>query len=180
MRSTGVEVPFEDFVLARGPALVRFAYALCGDAHLAEDLVQEVLARTSSRWGRLQPSPEPYLRTAIARELISWRRRRSHGERPSDIPDHSGGHAADEIVDRDPLWRLLAGLPARQRAVLVLRHYEALPDREIAALLGCRDSTVRSLAARGAAALRAHPDLAYLSDSGTRHAGSPDQDGARS
>lgn len=157
-----MQVPFDDFVLARGPALVRFAYALCGDRHLAEDLVQEVLARLSSRWGRLQDRPEPYIRTAIARELVSWRRRRSHSESPTELPDRGGGRAPDDIVERDPLWRLLATLPVRQRAVLVLRHYEALPDTEIAELLGCRAATVRSLAARGAAALRAHPDLASL------------------
>lgn len=155
-------VDFEQYVLARGPALVRFAYALCGDRHLAEDLVQEVLARTAPRWSRLQPSPEAYLRTCVAHELVSWRRRRSYGERPGPVPDRTGGRDADEVVERDPLWRLLAELPVRQRAVLVLRHYEALPDREIAALLGCREATVRSLASRGAAALRAHPHLAHL------------------
>ncbi len=69
--NTGVAATSEQFVLARGPALVRFAYALCGDRHLAEDLVQEVLARCARRWTRLQDRPEAYVRTAIVRELIS-------------------------------------------------------------------------------------------------------------
>lgn len=153
---------FEEFVLARGPALVRFAHALCGDRHLAEDLVQEVLARCSRRWGRIADRPEPYVRKAVAHELVSWRRRRSHSERPGDVPDREAPH--DDPAERDALWRLLAELAPRQRAVLVLRHYEGLPDPDIAALLGCSRATVRSLAARGAAVLRDHPELAHLQE----------------
>lgn len=154
-------VTVETFVRARGPALVRFAYALCGDRHLAQDLVQEALARCARRWDRIDGAPEAYVRKAVARELISWRRRRSHGERPGPIPDRPGlGH--DDLAARDEVWRAMATLPRRQRAVLVLRHYEALPDAEIAELLGVSRGTVRSLAARAAASLRAHPQLAYL------------------
>ena len=159
--NTGVAVTFEQFVLGRGPALVRFAYALCGDRHLAEDLVQEVLARCARRWDRLQDAPEPYVRTAIVRELVSWRRRRSHAEQPGEIPDVAAAEV--DVSARDELWRAMGGLPVKQRAVLVLRHYEALPDTEIAALLGISRSTVRSLAARAATTLRRHPHLAHLS-----------------
>jgi RNA polymerase sigma factor (sigma-70 family) len=53
------------------------------------------------------------------------------------------------------MWRILGELPARQRAAVVLRYYEELPDRDIAALLGCREATVRSLVARGLHTLRA-------------------------
>lgn len=153
---------FEEFVLARGPALVRFATGLCGDHHLAEDLVQDVLSRCSTRWNRLADRPEPYVRTALVRELVSWRRRRSSTEVPGELADEAGRGRADDVVERDAIWRLLATLSRRERAVLVLRHYEALPDAEIAGLLGCREATVRSLAARGAGRLRAHPDLAHL------------------
>ena len=52
------------------------------------------------------------------------------------------------------MWQLLARLPKQQRAVLVLRYYEDLPDPEIAAVLGCSASTVRSNAARALARLR--------------------------
>lgn len=161
MRRSDVSVAFEDFVVARGPALVRFAHALCGDRQLGEDLVQEVLLKAYRRWARLD-SPEAYLRTALCRELVSWRRRRSAGERPSDLPDRVGPSDSDAVDEHDAAWRLLCQLPTRQRAVLALRYWEALPDREIAALLGCSEGTVRSSASRAFAALRAHPDLAHL------------------
>ncbi|MCW2777022.1 MAG: transcriptional regulator, LuxR family [Frankiales bacterium] len=155
MRGEGVT--FEEFVLARGPALVRFAHGLCGDRHLAEDLLQDVLARCSPRWDRLADRPEPYVRAALVRALVSWRRRRSSTEQPGVLPDLAAPEGGPE--ERDAVWRLLATLSPRERAVLVLRHYEALPDDEIAALLGCRPATVRSLAARGAARVRALPDV---------------------
>lgn len=161
MRPRDVTPVFEDFVVARGPALVRFAHALSGDRQLAEDLVQDVLVKAHRRWGRLD-SPEAYLRTALCRELVSWRRRRSHSERPAELPDSPSGAEVDGVVERDAVWRMLAELPVRQRAVLVLRYWEALPDREIAQLLSCSQGTVRSSAARAFAVLRRHPDLAHL------------------
>jgi DNA-directed RNA polymerase specialized sigma24 family protein len=75
---------FEEFVAGRSLALTRFAYVLSGDRHLAEDLVQEVLARLHRRWPRVAAGgqPDAYVRRAIVRELLSWRRRRASGERP--------------------------------------------------------------------------------------------------
>jgi RNA polymerase sigma factor (sigma-70 family) len=72
--------------------------------------------------------------------------------------DHHDVAAADDLAEgvqrRDTTWLLLATLPRRQRAVLVLRFYEDLPDHDIAAALGCTESTVRSNAARALATLR--------------------------
>ena len=70
--------------------------------------------------------------------------RRSAGERPGEVPDRVGPGTADGVVERDAVWRLLATLQARQRAVLVLRYWEGLPDREIAGLLGFSEGTVRN------------------------------------
>ena len=168
MRQQGVTVPFEDFVVARWPALVQFAHGLSGDRHLAEDLVQEVLAKATGRWSRLD-SPEAYLRVSVCRELVSWRRRRSHGERPWEVPDRPGssdlGH---DVVERDAVWQLLATLPPRQRAVLVLRYWEGLSDREIARHLDCSQGTVRGCASRAFAVLRGAPDLAHVQPDGAR------------
>jgi RNA polymerase sigma factor (sigma-70 family) len=66
------------------------------------------------------------------------------------------------VAERDALWRALAALSPRQRAVLVLRNYEQLEDREIASILRCRQATVRSLAARGLQALRDSAGLAVV------------------
>lgn len=148
---------FEDFIAARGDALVRFALMLCGDPHRAEDLVQTALARVYPRWGRVSAMerPEAYVKTVLVHDHLRWWRRRSSGEVPvehlREVPtaDPSTAHAA-----RDAVWRLLGRLPRQQRAVLVLRYYEDLPDSEIAEILHCKPGTVRSLASRALATLR--------------------------
>jgi RNA polymerase sigma-70 factor (sigma-E family) len=149
---------FDAFVQARGSALLRFAYVLSGDAHLAEDLVQEVLARLHRRWDKITAMhhAEAYVRSAIARQFVSWRRRRSAGEAIlAEVPEPAAvAEPQQRVLARDQMWRLLAGLPRAQRAVLVLRFYCDLPDGEIAALLGCGESTVRSQAARALARMR--------------------------
>jgi RNA polymerase sigma-70 factor (sigma-E family) len=154
-----VDGTFEEYVAARGDALLRFAYLLCADRHLAEDLVQEVLARIHDRWYRLThvEQPDAYLRKAIVRQFLSWRRRRASREISLDrLPDRAGAapDGAARHAARDEMWRLLADLPRKQRAVLVLRFYEDLPDHEIADALGCRPATVRVHASRGLARLR--------------------------
>lgn len=149
---------FDDFVRSRGDALLRFAYVLCGNAHLGEDLVQEVLARMHPRWERVtvMESPEAYVRTAIVRQFLSWRRRRSAGEAVvAEVPEPAGlDEPQQRVLARDQMWQLLAGLPRAQRAVLVLRFYCDLADADIAALLDCRETTVRSQAARALARMR--------------------------
>ena len=149
---------FDEFVHGRGRALLRFAYVLSGDAHLAEDLVQEVLARMHRRWHKVteMENAEAYVRTAIVRQYLSWRRRRASKEAIlAEVPEPPGrDDPQHRVVARDQMWQLLAGLPRAQRAVLVLRFYCDLPDDEIAALLGCGMSTVRSQAARALAKMR--------------------------
>ena len=152
-----MQASFEEYVIARGARLLRFAYVLCGDRHLAEDLVQEALARSHRRWSRIEAAqPDAYLRSAIVRAHLSWRRRRSSGERVlGELPDRTdGADFTDRGAIRDELWTLLATLTRAQRAVLVLRFFEDLDDRRIAEVLGCAESTVRVHAARGLAALR--------------------------
>ncbi len=148
----------EAFVAARGPALRRFAYVLCGDRQRAEDLVQSALARVLKHWSRVRvmEHPEAYVRQAVVREHLAWWRRRSSAEVVSDAPPDRAlpGDFTTTAAERDETWRLLAGLPPRQRAVLVLRFYEDLDDAAVARLLGTTESTVRSNATRGLAALR--------------------------
>jgi RNA polymerase sigma-70 factor (sigma-E family) len=153
-----VEGSFEEYVTARGDMLLRFAYVLSGDRYLAEDLVQEVLSRIHGRWHRMAKveQPDAYLRTAIVRQFLSWRRLRSSGETPTDqLPERlSIADTATRYAAQDEMWRLLAALPRRQRTVLVLRFYVDLPDPEIAEMVGCRETTVRVHASRGLARLR--------------------------
>ncbi len=150
---------FESFVAARGTAYFRFAYLLCGDHHLAEDLVQEVLARMHGRWRKLASidQPDAYVRKAILHQFLSWRRRRSSSELVAEtLPETQRSSAGypERQAERDALWGQLATLPRQQRAVLVLRYYEDLDDPAIGSLLGCSPVTVRTHASRGLARLR--------------------------
>jgi RNA polymerase sigma-70 factor (sigma-E family) len=154
-----VELGFDEYVALRGAVLVRFAVMLCGDQHRAEDLTQAVLARACTAWFRIgrMAQPEAYIKRMILREWLTWRRRRSSGEVPmADLPASVGNTipAPGEPLTTTAVWGALAKLPARQRAVLVLRYYEDLPDERIAALLGCAVGTVRSSASRSLATLR--------------------------
>ena len=150
---------FDEFVAARGEAFLRFALMLCGDRHLAEDLVQSVLAKAYVRWSRVaaMERPEAYLKTVLVHDHLRWWRRRSSRELPLAAPADGSvaGDGAEAHASRDAAWELLRRLPKRQRAVLVLRYYEDLSDAEIAAVLGCAQSTVRSQAVRALATLRA-------------------------
>lgn len=169
---------FEEYVTQRGAALLRFAFVLCGDRHLAEDLVQEVLARIHRRWHRMAhvAQPDAYLRAAIVRQFLSWRRRRSSSELAlAELPEPPGGDpdAAARYAARDEMWRLLSRLPRRQRAVLVLRYYEDMADEDIATTLDCRVTTVRVHAHRGLTELRkllnpppANPNVSIATQTG--------------
>lgn len=140
-------VDFADFVHGRTAALLRFAYLLTGDSHLAEDLVQEALARTHRHWSSIvrEDGPEPYVRKAILRQYLSWRRRKSAGELPiADVPDRPAPDELESrVVEADEMWAMLGTLSRAQRAVMILRYYEDLPDGDIARLLNCSPATVR-------------------------------------
>lgn len=142
---------FVALVRERSPALLSYAYRLTGSAQDAEDLLQDVLIRTALAWGRVrkQDNPEGYVRVALARGAINGGRRRR--EIPSSSLPEPPAAAPD---DRDALWEVVCSLPPRQRAVLVLRYYEALSEREIATVLEISAGTVKSQASRGLVTLR--------------------------
>ena len=146
------------FVRNRATALLRYGYVLTGNPHDAADLAQEALARLGSRWRRISEAgdPEAYVRTTMARLHISrWRRLRRE-RLVAEPPDRGYSEVGLARIDGDVgLWHALAALPARQRAVLVLRYYEQRSDEEIAAVLGIARVTVRSQAARALDKLRA-------------------------
>ena len=144
-----------------GLDLLRFAYLLCGDRHRAEDLLQDVFLNLYRRYpdGLPLDNPVGYTRRALANANVSRARRAASRELVVDlVPDRAA--AANDPAERDALWQALRRLPDRQRTVLVLRFYLDAPDEDIAATLGCRRGTVRSLASRGLAALRLDPSLA--------------------
>ena len=149
---------FDAFVAARGSAMLRHAYVLTGDRHLAEDLVQETLAHLYRRWDRVAASTsnEAYVRTSVTRQFLSWRRRRSSTERVTDeLPESvDAADTGDRIAGDDAVWRALSTLPRKQRAILALRFYDDQSDVQIAEVLGISASNVRAQASRGIATLR--------------------------
>jgi RNA polymerase sigma-70 factor (sigma-E family) len=150
------DADFEAFVVHRVDALLRLAVLLTGDRNSAEDLVQIALLEVHRRWGRITADdPYPYARRVLATRAASWYRRRSTQE-IVDLPpvDRAGPDRTDEVADRHLVAAALDELPARMRAVLVLRYAEDLSEADTAAALGLSVNTVNSQTRRGLARLR--------------------------
>ncbi|WP_163512475.1 SigE family RNA polymerase sigma factor [Fodinicola acaciae] len=148
-----LEREFLDFVAYRGTAMFRTAYALTGDRHAAEDLIQTALARTALRWAKVHTSPEAYVRRVMYHECVTGWRRKHFAETPLTddhaVPDHS-----DRTLIRMSLQKALRLLAPKQRAVIVLRFLEDLSERQVADIIGCSESTVGSQTSRALARLR--------------------------
>ena len=158
---------FSAFVASRSGALFRVAYLIIGDHHLAQDLVQESLAKTYVAWPRLRDTAnaEAYTRRVIATTAISWRRRRGFHEHPAEhMPEAAQPDSTAAAVMHDVLWARLLELPPRQRTAIVLRHYVDLSEAQTADAMGCSIGTVKSSVSTGLKRLRARvgPDLQLL------------------
>jgi RNA polymerase sigma-70 factor (sigma-E family) len=153
------EAEFAEFFTAAWPRLFRPTYALTGDAAAAEDALQSAFAKAFAKWPRIRSleHPEAYVRRMALNEVLGVRRRsfwRSETT-TADPPATETSDAADiGVADRDAVWRALLGLPVRQRAVIVLRYYEDLSEREIASVLAMAPGTVKSLASAAMTKLR--------------------------
>jgi RNA polymerase sigma-70 factor (sigma-E family) len=152
-----VDEEYARFVESAYAGLVRTGYLLTGDRGYAEDLVQQCLLGTYRAWSRLE-SPavaQAYTRTSMVRLAMRWRSRRWRGEVPTDpLPEASIADHAVDVTVAEHVRRALAGLPAAQRAVLVLRFFDDRSEAEIAEILRCSVGTVKSRASRALAALR--------------------------
>jgi len=161
------EDEFRRFTAARWPGLVRTAYLLTGDLGHAEDLAQTTLIKAYRSWHRVRRVDD--VDAYVRKILINANRSRFRAKRPVELsvatlpepqapPDAGSG-----VEERDVLFAALAGLPPRQRAIVVLRYWEDLAEGEVAALLGCSVGTVKSQASRALAKLRNDAGLAGLS-----------------
>ncbi len=150
------DAAFTDFAAGVTPRLFRAALLLCGDWHLAEDLVQTTLAKLYVKWRRVDKaaSPHAYARTALFHTYLAHKRLR----RSTEVP------AADALdsaaITPDPTNRVLVAEALRvlrplDRAVVVLRYYEQDSVAETAAALGLSEGAVRTRASRALARLRA-------------------------
>ena len=149
---------FRAYVAGRSPALLRTAYLLTGHRGDAEDLLQTALAKTYLAWDRIREREalDGYVRRVMVNTQTSRWRRRKVAEYPTDaLPERrSERDATDDLALHDALWTALAGLPKRQRAMVVLRYYEDLSEAETAAVLGVSVGTVKSTTSRALAKLR--------------------------
>lgn len=152
---------FTEWVAGNQRQLVRSAYLLTGDLDRAQDLVQEALVKVALRWTRLRSgNPTAYARTIIVHDNISWWRRR----REYPVADMADAAAVSSDPDAaHVVRRALARLTPSQRAVVVLRHFDDLTERETAGILGVSVGTVKSQNAAALARLRERaPELLDL------------------
>ncbi|TPG19599.1 SigE family RNA polymerase sigma factor [Pedococcus bigeumensis] len=158
-----VDEEFARYVRARQHRLLRAAYLVCGDAHLAEDLLQGALTKLATRWDKIRhENPDAYVRRILYRDAVSsWRktRRESLSSVPLiEVPVHDRTSQTSQRVD---LERALAELTPKQRAVVVLRFFEDRSEIEAAEALGVSVGTVKSQTHAALARLRALlPDFA--------------------
>lgn len=149
------DAEFVTFVDQVSPRLLTAAWMLTGDPHTAEDLVQEALERVYVRWGRVQPGSRPAYARRIMANLHTdrWRRRRRE-VLVDDIPER-GQERESRHLD---LVQALQALPARERQVVVLRHYLDQSEQDTADALGVSLGTVKSSGSRGLARMRTFMD----------------------
>src|SRR6195952_1363460 len=148
---------FREFARSRAAPLHRAAYLLCGDWHLADDIVQETLVKAYRHWSRVRraDNPDAYVRRILVNETNRpWKRHRFAAvpaERTSDEPIE-----LDDVgtaIDRLALLQALENLTPRQRATVVLRYFEGFSERDTAHALGCTEGTVKSQTSRALRAL---------------------------
>ena len=150
---------FDSFVRGRSRPLLQAAWLLTGDWQQAEDLLQTSLVKVYLSWGRIRKdgNADAYARRVLVTTYVTARRRRWRAEvATGTLPDHPDVGDEFAAVDlRGAVTDALQQLPRRQRAVVVLRYYCDLSERDVAEALGCSEGTVKSQAAKGLAALRA-------------------------
>ena len=159
----GRDEEFGEFMRDRASLLHQSAYLLCGDWHLADDLVQDTLVKAYQHWPRVRQadSPDAYVRRILLNEVRGRWRRRERTAAVSRFPEGrelATPDVTDEVTRRAWLLQALHALPLRQRATVILRYVEGMSERETAAVLGCSEGTVKSQSARALGTLRNYLD----------------------
>ena len=151
------DAAYTEFVRARQTHLRRIAYAVCGDWHRADDLLQIALVKLYVAWPRLHRDgrEEAYVRTIIVRANIDESRRPWRREQPGLEGPERAAREPLQVEERSALFDALQELPPMQRKVVLLRHWLGLSVAETAHELGIGEGTVKSHSSRGLAALQA-------------------------
>lgn len=156
------DASYVEFVTTRRDHLRRVAYALCGDWHRADDLVQTALVKLYVAWPRVRRtgSEEAYARTILVRASIDESRRPWRRERPTEAVPDAPAAAPLAVEERSALLDALHALPPQQRVAVVLRHWLGLSVAEAAKEMRISEGTVKSHTSRGLDALRSVLDTA--------------------
>ncbi|MET4661197.1 RNA polymerase sigma-70 factor (sigma-E family) [Streptomyces sp. PvP037] len=159
---------FSSYMRARQPVLLRTARSLTGNPSDAEDLLQTALAKTYVAWERIEDhrALDGYVRRALLNTRTSqWRKRRVDEFACDELPEPDpvpGDDPAERQALRDAMWRAIMRLPARQRAMVVLRYYEDLSEVQTAEVLGVSVGTVKSAVSRALGKLRDDAELGLV------------------
>ena len=150
------DAAFVDYVAGRQAHLRRIAYAVCGDWHRADDLLQTALTKLYVAWPRVHRdgSPDAYVRRIIVRSNIDESRRPWRRERSGLDGHDAAAVAGTDLEDRSALFEALQALPEMQRKTVVLRHWLGLSVAETATELGIAEGTVKSHSARALTTLQ--------------------------
>jgi RNA polymerase sigma-70 factor (sigma-E family) len=152
------EAAYVEYVMSRQRYLRRIAYAICGDWHQAEDLLQTALTKLYVAWPRVHHDgrEDAYVRQILVRTNIDSARRAWRREQPGlDGIDETMPDSTTVVADRSELFEALQRLPQMQRKVVLLRHWLDLSVEQTAAELGIGTGSVKSHTSRGIAALQA-------------------------
>ncbi len=154
----------EEFIGRNSRVLLRSAWLLTGNWASAEDLVQTSLLQSWLHWDAIEAdAPDLYVRRVLMNTFLSGQRRRWTRERPmAELPDRAAADELNSTELRHVIWRALSGLPAKQRAVVVLRYFNDLSEAQAAHVLDCSVGTVKSQTSRALARLRSIPELQSL------------------
>ncbi|MFF2504425.1 SigE family RNA polymerase sigma factor [Streptomyces sp. NPDC058067] len=156
---------FASYVRARQPVLLRTARSLTANPCDAEDLLQTALTKTYVAWDRIEDhrALDGYVRRALLNTRTSqWRKRKVDEFACDELPEPETVEAADPAEHQalhDAMWGAIMKLPARQRAMVVLRYYEDLSEAQTAEVLGVSIGTVKSAVSRALGKLREDPEL---------------------
>ncbi|WP_328645661.1 SigE family RNA polymerase sigma factor [Amycolatopsis sp. NBC_00348] len=147
---------FADFVRASSARLTHAAFLLTGDRHQAEDAAQTAFTRTYAAWSRVRHKDAyGYARTVLVNHVIDGWRRPIREYATEEMPERPDRVDVDQAVtQREWLTAVLKTLTARERAVVVLRHFFDLPEADVARELGVSLGTVKSTNSRALAKLR--------------------------
>jgi len=160
---------FASYVRARQPVLLRTARSLTANPSDAEDLLQTALTKTYVAWERIEDhrALDGYVRRALLNTRTSqWRKRRVDEFVCEELPEPEHVLGVDDPAEQqalhDAMWRAIMKLPARQRAMVVLRYYEDLSEVQTAEVLGVSVGTVKSAVSRALGKLREDPELGLV------------------